>query len=59
MGKTSWSKPELIVLVRSKPEEAVLLTCKASGSNLASVPPDHPEYASCISVCANHDDGSS
>jgi hypothetical protein len=25
-----WQKPELIVLVRSKPEEAVLLACKMS-----------------------------
>jgi hypothetical protein len=30
MTKTGkeWKKPELIVLVRSKPEEAVLLACK-------------------------------
>jgi len=26
----SWQKPELIVLVRSKPEEAVLIACKSS-----------------------------
>ncbi len=26
--KKEWIKPELIVLVRSKPEEAVLVTCK-------------------------------
>jgi hypothetical protein len=26
--KKAWITPELIVLVRSKPEEAVLLTCK-------------------------------
>lgn len=26
--KTQWSKPELIVLRRSKPEESVLVTCK-------------------------------
>lgn len=25
---TSWQKPELIALVRSKPEEAVLAACK-------------------------------
>jgi len=30
--KSEWKTPELIVLVRSKPEEAVLTTCKkASG----------------------------
>jgi hypothetical protein len=28
MGKKSWIKPELIVLVRNKPEEAVLALCK-------------------------------
>ena len=26
--KKTWSKPELIVLVRGKPEEAVLVACK-------------------------------
>jgi hypothetical protein len=28
MAKKSWEKPELIVVVRSRPEEAVLWTCK-------------------------------
>ena len=27
--KKQWTKPELIVLVRNKPEEAVLQACKA------------------------------
>lgn len=31
MTKKAWKKPELIVLVRGRPEEAVLETCK-SGS---------------------------
>jgi hypothetical protein len=31
MTKKPWVTPELIVLVRSKPEEAVLATCKYSG----------------------------
>ena len=31
MEKKRWQKPELIVLERSRPEEAVLLACKASG----------------------------
>lgn len=26
--KESWIQPELIILLRGKPEEAVLLTCK-------------------------------
>jgi hypothetical protein len=28
--KKQWTKPELIVLVRSKPEEAVLVACKTA-----------------------------
>ena len=30
--KKEWTKPELIVLVRSKPEEAVLAACKILNS---------------------------
>jgi hypothetical protein len=30
--KKAWQKPELIVLVRSKPEEAVLVVCKTPNS---------------------------
>ncbi len=30
-AKKVWSKPELIVLVRSNPEEAVLSACKRGG----------------------------
>ncbi len=33
-----WEKPELIVLVRSKPEESVLLACEAQ---TASTGPDN------------------
>lgn len=29
--KKAWQKPELIVLVRSKPEEYVLIVCKNAG----------------------------
>jgi hypothetical protein len=29
MEKKEWKSPELVVLVRSKPEEAVLAACKA------------------------------
>jgi hypothetical protein len=31
--KMSWVKPELVILVRNKPEETVLTACKRSGSN--------------------------
>jgi hypothetical protein len=30
-----WEKPQLVVLVRSKPEEAVLLACKGGGQQSA------------------------
>ena len=30
MDKKQWQKPGLIVLVRNKPEEVVLLTCKTA-----------------------------
>ena len=29
--KSAWEAPELIVLVRSRPEEAVLIACKQGG----------------------------
>ena len=32
--KKAWVKPELIVLVRKKPEEAVLTFCKTSGESV-------------------------
>ena len=31
--KKTWSKPEMIVLVRGRPEEAVLMACKFEGSS--------------------------
>jgi hypothetical protein len=34
--KKQWTKPELIVLVRSKPEEAVLTTCKGGTAGPAA-----------------------
>ncbi len=30
MEKKKWEKPKLVVLVRGKPEEAVLATCKVN-----------------------------
>ncbi len=37
MEKKTWVTPELIVLVRSKPEEAVLTACKSSQTNEVGV----------------------
>ncbi len=31
--KKSWEKPELVVLVRSRPEESVLAFCKTGGAS--------------------------
>ena len=31
MERRVWRKPELVVLVRNKPEESVLVACKAQG----------------------------
>jgi hypothetical protein len=33
--KKQWKQPELIVLVRGKPEEAVLTACKGNGDTIA------------------------
>ena len=43
MEKKTWIEPELIVLVRSKPEEAVLSTCKMI---IHTGPIDH--YQPCV-----------
>jgi hypothetical protein len=32
-GRRPWLKPELIVLVRNRPEEAVLAACKGGNAN--------------------------
>ncbi|MCI0475157.1 MAG: hypothetical protein L0Y55_02830 [Anaerolineales bacterium] len=42
--KKEWTKPELLVLVRSKPEEAVLGFCK--GGSFATSP--FPDDSNCI-----------
>jgi hypothetical protein len=36
MKKKTWTVPELIVLVRSKPEEAVMQACKTFGLETSS-----------------------
>jgi hypothetical protein len=38
--KKQWQKPELIVLVRIKPEEAVLITCKRFDYGWSHTPND-------------------
>jgi len=46
-SKKAWMEPELIVLVRSKPEEAVLIACKGDGG-----PPSALDF---YSNCYNFD----
>ena len=51
--KKEWTKPELIVLVRNKPEEAVLTACK-----FASGGPDSSQFdcilGGCRAYCTSH-----
>ncbi len=35
MQKKKWCKPQLVVLFKGKPEEAVLSACKCIGGNIA------------------------
>lgn len=47
VGKT-WQKPELLVLTRGKPEEAVLASCKYTSPSSG---PDS-ENSMCSEICA-------
>jgi hypothetical protein len=53
----AWKKPELVVLVRSRPEEAVLAACKASGGGAGAVGPNGSNCArpapGCVIVAAS------
>jgi hypothetical protein len=41
MEKNEWIEPELIVLVRNKPAEVLLLACKAQGAAKGPVTGDN------------------
>ena len=45
----SWQKPELIVLVRNKPDENVLVACKATMSS----PPNRARKNDCATAGCN------
>ncbi|MBI5651004.1 MAG: hypothetical protein HZC40_11270 [Chloroflexi bacterium] len=51
--KKEWTKPELTVLVRNKPEEAVLTTCKVSGGDGPDAYNNGCGYLICSVDCAN------
>ena len=47
-----WKKPQLIVLVRSKPEEVVLTSCKMDENGLTKGPEGHwYNYCDTSSLC--------
>jgi hypothetical protein len=48
--KKTWQKPQLIVLVRSKPEEAVLQFCKNAGANAGLSAGPSASHLLCMSV---------
>jgi hypothetical protein len=54
MEEKEWSEPELIVLVRSKPEEAVLTVCKGDGiaTTWGSMNTSCHYLSVCITICA-------
>ncbi len=49
MEKKMWVTPELIVLVRSKPEEAVLWSCK----DIPSSTGEYNVFSGCYGTSAN------
>ena len=56
MKKSKWGKPELTVLTRNKPEEAVLMVCKDSG---VAPGPDYEDTwcapeGECMAFCDAH-----
>lgn len=51
--KLHWKKPELIVLVRNKPEESILGTCKDAGGGHAGPSVSDRKCNSIDSGCPN------
>jgi len=53
-GKKAWRRPELIVLLRTRPEEAVLAGCKYPGVSGPGRPSGqacvHPAQGECITI---------
>jgi hypothetical protein len=45
-NKKDWAEPELVILVRNKPEEGVLSACKAWGGPWGADPNDVQEGCS-------------
>jgi hypothetical protein len=52
MNKKKWGKPELIILTRSRSEEAVLDNCKGNGGNVGPASANQDCAAiDCVSNC--------
>jgi hypothetical protein len=54
-SKKAWVTPELIVLVRSKPEEAVLGVCKNQFVGDPGATDNSCAISSCSDYCFTHD----
>ena len=56
--KKEWRNPELIVLVRGKPEETVLTTCKGAGPGIGQASPaenfNNCGLAGCDAPCTSY-----
>jgi hypothetical protein len=51
MEKNEWSEPELIVLVRNKPEEVLLVACKYIGATSGSTPLTGDNHCTVVAGC--------
>ena len=63
MRKKEWSTPELVILVRSRPEENVLTHCKTYGTTVVNQDPYTPTGQDCkaaqgnCGACQSHKSG--
>ena len=57
-GKRKWEKPELAVLVRGKPEEGVLATCKTGYTEGGSGPSQSRTGRLINTLCTSNCDSS-
>jgi hypothetical protein len=65
MKKKEWERPELIILVKSHPEENVLLHCKTGGDQVTNQAINTPSGQDCkadtgqCGACQSHKAGES
>jgi hypothetical protein len=53
MIRKTWTKPQITIITKHKPEENVLSTCKVSGSSTGSANGNSACYLdhSCVDIC--------